>query len=169
MVRRVTTLKGRSQHGRFSIEGIRHHERALRAGVPLELVLIAEHMWQDKSERVQRLLAELETAVPSLITIPNATMTQLTASRALGGLLGLISLPTPPDLRHLLTTTTNPLLLIATDIIDPGNVGALLRTGHASGITAFITIGRSDPFHPQSCAYRHGQPVQSASRAIRDG
>lgn len=150
MVRRVASAKGRAQHGRFSIEGIRLHERALRAGVPLEQVLIAESLWQDGSARVQALLAELETAVPSLITIPDNTMSDLTAGRDLGGLLGLSPLPTAPDLRHLLTAIAKPLLLVAAEVIDPGNVGALLRTGHASGIAAFITVGRSDPFHPKA-------------------
>ncbi len=149
-VRRASRAKGRAKHGRFSIEGIRLHERALRADVPLELVLITESLWQNTSERVQKLLAELATAVPSLVTIPDPIMAELTSGRELGGLLGLSPMPTPPKLSHLLATVPRPLLLVACDVIDPGNVGALLRTGHASGITAFISVGRSDPFHPKA-------------------
>ena len=149
-VRRASRAKGRARHGRFSIEGIRLHERALRADVPLELVLVAESLWQNTSERVQKLLAELATAVPSLITVPDSVMAELTAGRDLGGLLGLSPTPTPPQLPQLLTTVSRPLLLVAADVIDPGNVGALLRTGHASGITAFISVGRSDPYHPKA-------------------
>jgi TrmH family RNA methyltransferase len=116
----------------------------------LEQVLVAESLWQDTSARVQQLLADLQTAVPSLITIPNDTMSDLTDGRTLGGLLGLVALPSTPDLPQLVTTTANPLLLAAIEVVDPGNVGALLRTGHASGITAFVAVGRSDPFHPKA-------------------
>ena len=44
---------------------------------------------------------------------------------------------------------------------DPGNIGALVRTGLACGAAAFVGVGCSDPFHPQvarprpSVACRH--------------
>lgn len=150
MVRRVATATGRQRHGRFSIEGLRLHERALRAGVPLEQVLVGERLWQAESARVQQLLAELATAVPNLITIPDTVMSDLTNGRDLGGLLGLIPLPDAPSLAEVLSRVPKPLLLVAVEVVDPGNVGALLRTGHASGITAFVAVGRSDPFHPKA-------------------
>ena len=126
-VRRVATARGRARDGRFSIEGIRLHERAIRAGMPLDQVLVAESLWHGGSPRIQQLLAELQTAVSSLITIPDPVMTELTEGRDLGGLLGLIPLPTAPDLSQLLAATTTPLLLVAVEVVDPGNVGALLR------------------------------------------
>lgn len=149
-VRRVASAKGRARHGRFSIEGLRLHERALRANAPLTQVLVAEALWHDSSSRVPQLLADLQTAVVPLITIPDAVMTELTEGRDLGGILGLVEMPLTPDFAQLLTATVKPLLLVAADVVDPGNVGALLRTGHASGITAFVAIGRSDPFHPKA-------------------
>ena len=76
-------------------------------------------------------------------------MADLTDGRSLGGFLGLVKLPQPPSL-DAITQPPNPLLLITVDVVDPGNLGAMLRTGHASGITAFITIGGSDPFHPKA-------------------
>jgi len=35
-------------------------------------------------------------------------------------------------------------------MMDPGNVGALLRTSHAMGVSAVITIGGTDPYHPRA-------------------
>ena len=34
--------------------------------------------------------------------------------------------------------------------MDPGNVGALLRTAHALGVEAVVALGGSDPFHPRA-------------------
>ncbi len=148
-IKRTYTAKGRAASGCYSIEGLRLHERALRAGVPLQLVLVAERYQHQPSGRVQQLLADLHAANIPLHPVPDEVMADLTDGRSLGGFLGLVKLPPPPSL-NAITQSPNPLLLVTVDVVDPGNLGAMLRTGHAAGITAFITIGGSDPFHPKT-------------------
>ncbi|NKQ37627.1 MAG: RNA methyltransferase [Chloroflexi bacterium] len=148
-IKRTYTAKGRVASGCYSIEGIRLHERALRANAPLQLVLAAERYQEQPPARVQQLLAALPAADIPVYTVPDEVMTDLTDGRSLGGFLGLVKLPPPPAL-DAITQTPHPLLLITVDVVDPGNLGAMLRTGHASGITAFITIGGSDPFHSKA-------------------
>ena len=41
-------------------------------------------------------------------------------------------------------------LLVAVDVVDPGNAGALVRTAHASGAAAFVALGVTDPYHPRA-------------------
>ncbi|HFE66745.1 MAG TPA: RNA methyltransferase [Chloroflexi bacterium] len=148
-IKRTYTAKGRAASGCYSIEGIRLHERALRANVPLQLVLAAERYQHQPPGRVQQLLADLRAANIPLHSVPDAIMADLTNGRSLGGFLGLVKLPQPPDLTAI-TQTPHPLLLVTVDVVDPGNLGAMLRTGHAFGITALIAIGGSDPFHPKA-------------------
>ncbi len=148
-IKRTYTAKGRAASGCYSIEGIRLHERALRANVPLQLVLAAERYQEQPPGRVRQLFTDLHAADIPLHTVPDEVMVDLTDGRSLGGFLGLVKLPQPPSL-DTITQTANPLILVTVDVVDPGNLGAMLRTGHAAGITAFFTIGGSDPFHPKA-------------------
>ena len=162
MVRRTMTAVGRQQTGLYPIEGIRLHERALRAGLTFELTILAEALAQEKSPRIQELLTHLPPATRHLQPVPNATMTELVNGRDLGHLISLAKIPPDVNLAEIVTAVSRPLLLVAYDIVDPGNVGAMVRTGHASGITAFIAVGVSDPYHPKAVRTSMGSLFKTA-------
>lgn len=162
MVRRTLTAVGRQQTGLYPIEGIRLHERALRAGLNFELTILAETLAQDNSPRIHELLAHLPPATCHLQPIPDAAMAELVNGRDLGHLISLVKIPPSPDLAELVTAVSHPLLLVAADVVDPGNVGAMVRTGHASGITAFISLGVSDPYHPKAVRTSMGSLFKTA-------
>ncbi len=149
-IRRTATPKGRQQLGGFSIEGIRLHERGLRAKATFQLVVMSQSFAQDENERPQQLRTELQALGYPIFSIPDAVMEELTNGRSLGGVISLIQQPDPPDLASLVTAVSHPTLLIAHNIIDPGNIGAMMRTAHASGATAIIVCGGSDPYHPKT-------------------
>lgn len=150
MVRRTATRKGRQGSGYFSIEGTRLHERAARARVPLAHTLVDEQFGQDPASREHDLFEALKQFGTPLDVIPTTLMTELTEGRRLGSIVSLIPQPEQPDLTAVTTQKPSPLLLVAANIIDPGNVGAMIRTGHANNIAAFIAVGHSDPFHPKA-------------------
>lgn len=152
MVRRTVTARGRTTSGYFSIEGTRLHERALRAGVFVEQAVVAAQYWRDSDDREQRLLVSLVDSGCRLTVVPDEVVGEFTGGRDLGAILGLIGLPSVPSLADILTVQgdNQPMLLVALDVVDPGNVGALVRTAHAGGAAAFIAVGVSDPFHPKA-------------------
>jgi TrmH family RNA methyltransferase len=157
MIRRAGSLKGRRRSGLYAIEGTRLVERALRAGVPLRAALVAQRLASDTTPRSVELLTALRSACP-VIVAPDAVITKLTEGRDLGPLLALVELPVVPSLDHLLAGAAggSPTLLVAFDILDPGNVGALARTAHASGAAALLTSGASDAFHPRATRISRG-------------
>lgn len=161
-VRRTMTIKGRQRTGLYAIEGIRLHERALRAGLTLELTLFSESFAHDNSARAQQLLANLPLITCHLLLVPNTVMAELTNGRDLGHLISLIKIPPPRTLVELVTAVPSPLLIIAADVVDPGNVGAMVRTGHANGLTAFVSVGVSDPFHPKAVRTSMGSLFKTA-------
>ncbi len=59
MIRRAATSKGRAESGYFSIEGIRLHERAVRAGVKVEQAITTPAFMEEPSQRIQALLRDL--------------------------------------------------------------------------------------------------------------
>lgn len=149
-IRRAASLKGRQQSGCFSIEGTRLHERGLRANAAFMLVVMADSFANDAAERIRLLCRQLHQLDCPLFVVPDEVMAELTDGRSLGGVISLVRQPAMPDLAALVTAVSNPTLLIAHDIIDPGNIGAMMRTAHANSATAFIVNGGSDPYHPKT-------------------
>ena len=151
-VERTTTPKGRGGVGCYSIEGLRLHERALRAGVALRDCLVSESLRDDPRERVAGLLARLRTTGAGIHMAPDAILQRLTEGRGTGAIIGLVPLPQPPALDEILQRRGPgaSAILVAADVEDPGNLGALLRTALASGALAAACVGISDPFHPRA-------------------
>jgi len=155
MIRRVQSARGRRQAGLFSIEGTRLVERALRAGAPLETVLVAAGPAHSDEPRMRELRDALQAAGCEVAVAPDELLRELTEGRDLGLILGLVRLPPALTLSDILppgnaAEQPSPLLLAAVDIVDPGNVGALTRTAHAGGAAALLAVGASDPFHSRA-------------------
>lgn len=151
-IRRADTARGRARLGCFAIEGTRVHERALRAGTPPVATLISETCRRDPAPRMRRLLGQLERAGCRIEVASDETLDGLTAGRSIGALVGLVRLPRSRSLDEILSEDgpRRPLVLVALEVEDPGNVGALVRTGLASGADALVTVGLGDPFHPRA-------------------
>jgi len=149
---RARTAQGRSRLGRFSIEGTRLHERALRAGVAVEVALAGESMAASSEERISRLLAELESSGCAMHVVPEDVVAEITEGRDIGAIIGLVRLPAHRSLDQALSACGQRprLMLVAVDVEDPGNVGAMIRTALAAGSTAFVALGISDPYHPKA-------------------
>lgn len=152
MIRRTTTARGRAQSGYFSIEGLRLHERAVRAGVFVQQVITLASLFEDPAPRVQNLFQDLNRAGSDIQIVPDAVVREIIGGRDLGPILGLVKIPEQPHLGDIAAKKESnpPIFLAAVDVQDPGNVGAMLRTAHAAGAAAFVAVGLSDPFHPKA-------------------
>jgi TrmH family RNA methyltransferase len=148
-VRRAVTARGRATLGAFASEGQRLLERGVRAGWCPRQVLFAASLRGD---------AELGALVGSLASrgcrcfeLPDAALLELSQGRRSGLVSALFELPPNPPLAELAARGPEPAVFLALmDIDEPGNVGALLRTALASGISAVFCAGQSDPFHPKA-------------------
>lgn len=149
-IERTYTTKGRLQSGLFSVEGVRLNERALRAGVPLETAVVSATLHSAPAPRETALLTALQALDVPLVVVPDETLLRLTSGRSLGGIISLLRIPMKRPLRAIVQGITSPLLLAAVDVVDPGNVGAMMRTAHGLGCDAFLLVGRSDPYHPKT-------------------
>ena len=131
-VRRAATAKGRARSGYFSIEGTRLHERALRAGWHVESAVMSRSFHKAISPRFQALLHDLEQLGCKLVAVPDEVMVKLSDGRDLGAIIGLLRKPSPPILADVVTGVTDgmPLLLVAVNVKDPGNVGAPVSYTH---------------------------------------
>jgi TrmH family RNA methyltransferase len=145
------TAQGRRQSGYFCVEGLRLIERALEEGAALQGVLYAQS-WHDKpSERESALLNTLQQRAIPCFPAPNDLLIERVQGRTFGLCLGVLRLPPAFALDALLADPQRACkLLILVDVMDPGNLGALMRTGVASGISALLAWGGTEPYHPKA-------------------
>lgn len=151
------TTRGRRQSGCFVAEGFRLLERALAAGLAPRRVLLSTALRASPEQRIQHLLARLEkmrSSSSSLSFAPPETLQALTEGRTFGDIFALLPLPPPPDLADLLleevAARKKTRLLVAEEVQEPGNIGALSRTALALGASALVLLGGTDPFHPKA-------------------
>jgi TrmH family RNA methyltransferase len=87
------------------------------------------------------------------IVLPDALFAELTPVATPTGVIAEVAWLSPPPLDAI------PLVIVLEDIQDPGNLGAMLRTGAAAGATlAVLSKGCHDPWSPK--ALRGGQGAQ---------
>lgn len=116
-------------------------------GVPLTLVRAASF---DAGR-----FAHLAARCPRVksILLPDALFAELAPVATPTGVLAEAAWLAPP------TSAGAPLVIVLEDIQDPGNLGAMLRTGAAAGATlAVLSKGCHDPWSPK--ALRGGQGAQ---------
>ncbi len=88
-----------------------------------------------------------------VIVLPDTLFAELVPVATPTGVLAEVAWLTPPAL------DATPLVIVLENIQDPGNLGAMLRTGAAAGATlAVLSKGCHDPWSPK--ALRGGQGAQ---------
>lgn len=144
--------KGREQQGRILIEGIREISRALDAGVEITEAFVCEPLCLEEPA------AELLTKVQrrrqiALLSVNEQVMSKLAfGDRA----EGLIAIAKPPqcsleNLSAAIRKKTAPLLAVVEGAEKPGNLGAILRTADAAGVSGLIVAnGGTDLFNPNA-------------------
>src|SRR6184192_1876313 len=144
-----------TENGFVGVEGVRLVEEALRSGCPIQAVLFSE-AGQRHHERLAPLIDRPEMAFPILRT----------TDRLFEGLAdtehpqGVAALVKPretsfDDLVNGADSACAPLLVVLAGVQDPGNVGAILRTAAAFGVTGAATAasgisGTANPFSPKA-------------------
>ncbi len=147
-VERAAAPGGRALLDSYLIEGYRLHERALRSRAPLHTVVASSSFLGDRSRRASLLREAIESAPCDRFVAADDLVAHLTGGRGNGPLLGLVSMGEEEDPAR--RAVAGASLLVACDVEDPGNVGALVRTSLASGAALFIAVGISDPYHPRA-------------------
>lgn len=115
------------------------------AGVPIRHVAIAASRLDDPRDEAGILAHRLEGRGAEVAAVPAPVLDALSPVRSPSGIVALAARPAT-SLDRLLETSA-ALLVVAIDIQDPGNLGALVRAADAAGATGLVTCGESaDPF-----------------------
>ena len=149
---RLKERKGRTESGRFLIEGHRELERAAAASVPIDEIVLAPEL---AGERERTLASELAAGTTVVLEVGRAVFEKLSMRRHPDGRLGVA--------RH--TTRTidalpvhgRAMVLVLDGIEKPGNLGGILRSADAAGVDAVIlSDGRVESTNPNTIRASQG-------------
>lgn len=115
---------------------------ARASGLPIESAAFEQSALDDPS--VRALAEQLVSDGADVFIVSRKTLESMSPVRSPAGAVG-IARRTLPSLDAALASA-NPLVVVAHDVQDPGNLGGIMRTAEAAGATALLTTGSTaDP------------------------
>ena len=141
IVERFRSAARRESDDVILLDGAHLVGEAIAAGVRIFEAAIAAEAGSDPE--IVQLAARLSAARIETVTAIAPVMAALSPVRSPSSIVALASRPA----RSAAMFNGTPLLLVACDIQDPGNVGAIVRVAEAAGATGAVVAGVSaDPF-----------------------
>ncbi|MBN1136937.1 MAG: RNA methyltransferase [Anaerolineae bacterium] len=145
LLRSLRLRKYREQEGCFLVEGIRVVEEALACAAPVDMVVYAPDLLV--SERAQALV---EQAGPGRrLALSAEAFRSLSDRDDPQGIAAVVRIEDRP--LSALSLSAEMLVIVAYQLSDPGNLGAIIRTADAAGATGVIAVTPSvDLYDPQT-------------------
>jgi RNA methyltransferase, TrmH family len=149
LLRRARAVRDGKIDDRIFVEGLRLCAEALTSGLAIESVIFSEEI--ARKEKAALLLERLGQVCDRLASVSEKLLESISYTKTPQGIVVLAARPPGDEISFSSRQTTSPLLVVLTDINNPVNVGAILRTAEAAGASGAITTQEtSDPFSPKS-------------------
>jgi TrmH family RNA methyltransferase len=131
------------------VEGLRLCEEALSSELKIEAVIYSDEI--AGKERTAQLIEKLGSVCENLASISEKLLASISYTKTPQGIIVLASRPANDEASFKAKQPDAPLLVVMHGINNPVNVGAILRTAEAAGVTgAIATANTSDPFSPKA-------------------
>jgi 23S rRNA (guanosine2251-2'-O)-methyltransferase len=128
--------RGRKEEPEDIVAGRRPVVELLRAGKPVESVLMAEGI--DSSSTIGEIRRRAkELAVPVKV-VPRAKLDSFASGMNHQGVVATGAVYRYVDLDSLLTSDSDPVVVFLDGVTDPQNLGSLLRSADGAGITGIV-------------------------------
>lgn len=144
-LRSLRQRKYRQQEGRFLVEGIRIVEEALSLGAPVETLVYAPDLLV--SDRAEALVARVDPA--DRLALSGEVMASLSDRDQPQGIAAVVRIQDPPLAS--IPWNEDLLVVVAYQLRDPGNLGAIVRTADAAGASGVVVVEPAvDLYDPQT-------------------
>jgi TrmH family RNA methyltransferase len=165
IVARIRAVTRGETAGLLLLDGIHLVLEAMAAGLSIRQAAVVAGA-SDRPE-LQNVLTRLENLHVDVVTVGASVMTALSPVRSSSPVVAVAERPRI-DAGRVYGAT--PLAVVAIDVQDPGNLGAIVRVAEAGGATGFVAAGASaDPFGWKALRGSMGSAFRLPIISHRDG
>lgn len=135
LIKKIASLKdkkGRREHGLYIVEGVKMVTEAIKYGQDIVYIVISE-----KSNFIAQTSAEI-------LTVTEQVFSHLSGELTPQGVLAVLKIPSPSSK----SPKSNAIILDG--IQDPGNMGTIIRTASACGISDIYLLSCVDAYSPKA-------------------
>lgn len=144
---RLRNRRHREKEGRIVIDGARELIRAISAGVRLVEVFVCRSLC--KGDDANRVLGMLPTSGAEVLEVAEAVLEKVAFGGRAEGMVGIAEMPAATI--EGIELPLNPLIAVLEGVEKPGNIGAVLRSADAAGLSALIVAdARTDLYNPNA-------------------
>lgn len=131
------------------VEGLRLCEEARRSALDIDAVIVSEELL--RKERAAAAIRELMEVARRSASVSEKLLESISYTKTPQGIVVLARRPESSETRLSQSVDESSLLVVMHQINNPVNVGAILRTAEAAGVSGVIaTRNTTDPFSPKS-------------------
>ena len=149
LLRRARAVRDGKVKESIFVEGLRLCEEALSSGLKIEAAIYSEEI--ARKERAAELIERLEATSEKSASVSEKLLESISYTKTPQGIVVLAVRPMLAKDEFKARQSASPLLVVMHGINNPVNVGAIIRTAEAAGVTGIIaTAGTVDPFSPKA-------------------
>lgn len=148
---RLHLRKGRKEAGAFLIEGVRFVEEALKAGVKPEKIVVSPKL--QETDRGRELLGRCRDLGCPVLEVEQRVLAKVADTENPQGIVAVVPQQhySWPELLAETGSAGKVFWLVVDGVQDPGNLGTIVRTAHAAGISGIcLTPGTVDVYNSKA-------------------
>jgi len=151
--------------GRVLLDGAHLIADAIAAGVAIEHAAVDVNA--SERDEIARLLTSLRSTHVETVSVSAPVMDAISPVRSSSAIVAIAQQPSASV--EDVYGGAAPLVVIATDVQDPGNVGAIVRVAEAGGASGVVTTGgTADPFSWKALRGSMGSALRLALHRAAD-
>jgi len=145
LLRRARSVRDGKEHNSIFVEGLRLCEEALSSKLNIEAVIYSEELARKK--RAASVINQLAEVTDQAASVSEKLLTSVSYTKTPQGIIVIASRLADDEESFRKKQPASSLLVVMHEINNPVNVGAILRTAEAAGVTgAIATESTADPF-----------------------
>lgn len=138
-LKKLKEKKHRTQKAQFIIEGLRFVEEALKCNVSIEYLIFTENFLLKEESFIKSFGNNTKK-----ILLSDALFNQISSTENPQGILAVVNMEDK-------SFNEGEIIILIDKVQDPGNMGTIIRTAHAAGVTGIVmTKGTVDVYNDKT-------------------